>query len=611
LSLSGRVLQVIRSAVRKFTPEKISASSELAKSVHRSSEGAWREAIDHGTRAVTLAPDFAGAWLHLGNLYSCVGDRRSALKAYETVLSLKLNSAAELVALGSALSTLGRDKDAAKVLAQVRSRWPMHQPAWLQSVENLIRMGCHEEALKVGSSALERWPDWPELTLLRGHALLLSAKERKEHSSPSTSRTEWRKALHWRPMLFRKLFDDAVPLWVNGLHDEALAMCEEGLIAQEGLISKLPDGPRVNLVLSSFSPGIGHLGLLDMCVKRSVLGQKDNLKPALLKPDSGFVNQAYVNHWKGHVTVVEDDDACARLRRMLPQVEHSVHQAIMFNGRARWWYQVMPQIERCWVESGRAPLLTLSDAQLSRGRDALNRMGIPSDAWFVALHVREPGYRAEDVTVEQENNADINTYRPSLERIADHGGWVIRMGDTTMKHFDGRNVIDYAHSEFKSDWMDVFLCGACRFFLGTTSGLSMIPHSFGVPIVSTNVWPMMCRPLSDRDLFIFKPYLSIESEAILSLAEVTERRLDLIHNWERLRLQGVVARPNTADEITDVVMEMLTMTVAEDAMSPSRSRAQLDYNARCFGRGQGYGVAGFIGTRFIERHADQLYRAWR
>src|SRR5256885_8476241 len=62
---------------------------------------------------------------------------------------------------------------------------------------------------------------------------------------------------------------------------------------------------------------------------------------------------------------------------------------------------------------------------------------------------------------------------PAVQEITRRGGWVVRLGDPTMEPFPPTPaVIDYAHSRLKSPATDVFLCGACRFFIGVASGRS-------------------------------------------------------------------------------------------------------------------------------------------
>jgi len=72
-------------------------------------------------------------------------------------------------------------------------------------------------------------------------------------------------------------------------------------------------------------------------------------------------------------------------------------------------------------------------------------------------------------------NANISDYTDAMRAIVARGGWCIRVGDPTMRPLDPiPGVVDYARSSSKSDWMDLFLCARCRFFLGNTSGYSVL-----------------------------------------------------------------------------------------------------------------------------------------
>jgi hypothetical protein len=128
-----------------------------------------------------------------------------------------------------------------------------------------------------------------------------------------------------------------------------------------------------------------------------------------------------------------------------------------------------------WETQGRPPLLQLNQEQLDRGRDTLASVGISRSAWFVCLHVRELGFWNE--TSDPTNApriALIDSYLPAIEHIVSRGGWVVRMGDPTMRplpHMTG--VFDYARSTVKSDWMDVFLCASCR----AVSGVRLVRYT--------------------------------------------------------------------------------------------------------------------------------------
>ena len=97
----------------------------------------------------------------------------------------------------------------------------------------------------------------------------------------------------------------------------------------------------------------------------------------------------------------------------------------------------------------------------------LKRWGLPADAWFVVIHVREGDHRPHA----RLQNSDISTYFPMMREIVSSGGWVIRMGSPLMRPLpEMQNVIDYAHAIERVDWMDVFLWAKAKFSIATNSG---------------------------------------------------------------------------------------------------------------------------------------------
>ena len=48
------------------------------------------------------------------------------------------------------------------------------------------------------------------------------------------------------------------------------------------------------------------------------------------------------------------------------------------------------------------------------------------------------------------------------------------------------NVIDYAHCDERSEFLDVFLGATSKFCIGSSSGYYHIPFTFSVPVLFTN-----------------------------------------------------------------------------------------------------------------------------
>lgn len=147
------------------------------------------------------------------------------------------------------------------------------------------------------------------------------------------------------------------------------------------------------------------------------------------------------------------------------------------------------------------------------------KMGLPEDAWFVCLHVRESGFHGDHQTTER--NADINNYIPAIDEIISRGGWVVRLGDPSMTRLPNmENVIDYPFTEFKSNLMDLYLISECYAYMGMQSGIFDVAVLFQRPVILTNMsnW-LFPFPQKKCDIGIFKHIYSNSKKRFLSVEE--------------------------------------------------------------------------------------------
>jgi len=258
-----------------------------------------------------------------------------------------------------------------------------------------------------------------------------------------------------------------------------------------------------------------------------------------------------------------------------------------------------------WAAERRSPLLALDPDHEKRGREALSTRGMDPNDWFVALHVRESGYLSEPPNSHRENrNADVFTYLPAVRVITDRGGWVVRVGDPSMKPLpEMERVIDYVHTPLHSDWMDVLLGASCRLFLGTSSGLFVVPWSFGRPVALANWESLRIRPWGNRDLFIPKLWRLEAEDRFLTVPEMLQppyagaERLPPRESRER---RGVTLVDNTPEEIVELVEEWLDGDKASPAdIEKGEVEKAFDNIVSPYFP---YGSPARIGSRFLDRH---------
>ncbi|MCP4677691.1 MAG: TIGR04372 family glycosyltransferase [Deltaproteobacteria bacterium] len=351
----------------------------------------------------------------------------------------------------------------------------------------------------------------------------------------------------------------------------------------------------------SYTVAIGHMTYLDAIAKRKMLGWQPPYKLVLLAPPNRVANRCYLEYWRPYLDGIITDPAEIESISPLDEKLRERHNFMsLSNGQSLYYKSAIAKIEEKWEADGRAPLLTLSESDCDRGFETLKKMGVPPDAWFVGLHVREDNHSWRVA-----RNADINNYQLAMRSVAERGGWVIRMGDRYMKPLPPmKNVIDYVHSDYKSDWMDVFLWAKARFYLGTNSGPVVVPTTFGVPCINTNLVPLGNRGSSSRDTFVPKLVWSQNKSRYLTFSEM----LDSPSGWSEvpqyLTQNGYILHENTAEDINEAVLEMFEKTensfkLAEEDQHLQEKFKKLEKTHQMLGRNK-------IGRMFLRKYASLL-----
>jgi len=184
------------------------------------------------------------------------------------------------------------------------------------------------------------------------------------------------------------------------------------------------------------------------------------------------------------------------------------------------------------------------------------QMGIPLKDWFVCLHVREGGFH-KDYENSKARNASIGNYILAIKAITNAGGWVVRMGDSTMTPLPVlERVIDYPHTPFKSDLMDIYLIKSCKFYMGSQSGIMDVALLFQKPVLMPNMYHwFLCYPQKKNDLGLIKHIYSHSRQRFLSVQDIFEEPWDIL-DLTKLGADYEMTE-NTPEEIKDLVLEYL------------------------------------------------------
>jgi putative glycosyltransferase (TIGR04372 family) len=318
---------------------------------------------------------------------------------------------------------------------------------------------------------------------------------------------------------------------------------------------------RNSLVLSPFwCERISHTAFLDGLLKSMYLGWRPATEIVLLSPRENTANTDYVAVWRRYLRIISDP---AKILDLMPA---SVAAGETFSssmelpgGKTAWWIDGAALAQERWEAEGRPPLLNVEHLPAISSEN-FRELGLPADAWFVCLHVRDSGFYQEgDHTAYAFRNGTLENFLPAMKAIVDAGGWVIRMGDHSMRPMAKmKQVIDYARHPLKSGALDVLLCASCKFFIGSTSGLYLVPSTYGIPCVLVD-WASYCpRPWYGNHRFIPKIFYELSSNALVPYNTVFSESFRWnVYDGRSLTRTGIGTLDSAPTDILHVVEEML------------------------------------------------------
>lgn len=348
---------------------------------------------------------------------------------------------------------------------------------------------------------------------------------------------------------------------------------------------------------------IGHLAAEpDFVLRERDLGLFPRRKILLLAPRGKVANEHLVDYWAGHVATVRWPPLCHllaplnRFRFLRARPDLAAYIAAINTTAAGM------SVGKAWGD--RAPVLQLTAEDRARGEERLRALGIPPGARIVCFHNREGGYSPGDEHLHDYRNAAVDNYLVAARALVERGFYCVRMGDPTTKPIapmDG--IIDYAHSPLRSDWLDVFLCARCEFFIGNTSGLLFVPAAFGRPVALANLLPVSASsPFGTRDLGMPKLLWSRAERRMLSFAEILGSDVGNFRFSSLYREHGLEPVENTADEIRDFALEMLGRLDGSVSYSAHDEALQRRFQALLRPGHFSYGSAARVGRDFLRKY---------
>jgi len=198
------------------------------------------------------------------------------------------------------------------------------------------------------------------------------------------------------------------------------------------------------------------------------------------------------------------------------------------------------------------------------GKSKLIEFGLPQNAKFICLNVRDSAYlNSIGITNHEYHNfrdSNIDDYIKAAEELANMGYFIFRMGVSVNNKFNSNHpkIIDYAINGMRSDFMDIYLGAKCHFCISTGSGFDSIPYIFRRPLVFVNIVPIIAiGTFIKNSISLSKNYYSVVHNKYLTLSEICyNNEIGLYSKSEDFEKNKIILFNNTPQEILDITIEM-------------------------------------------------------
>jgi hypothetical protein len=160
---------------------------------------------------------------------------------------------------------------------------------------------------------------------------------------------------------------------------------------------------------STYTYAIGHICILGVYAKLQKLEGSLGARNILIINQDKIINPCLLNYIAPNFEVVREDVISKKYAMDLICLEDP-WLLMRKNGEWHYLHDGFAAIEEQWERENNDPLLKLSQDDIAFGREAFEKIGMPKDAWFVAIHVRE-------TQMGEVRNAQIKDYLPAINEI--------------------------------------------------------------------------------------------------------------------------------------------------------------------------------------------------
>lgn len=202
--------------------------------------------------------------------------------------------------------------------------------------------------------------------------------------------------------------------------------------------------------------------------------------------------------------------------------------------------------------------LSFSREEIAEGNRLLKELGVDPNRPYVCLIVRDGGHYKSKGDTESPGyeflNFDINNFSSAAKFLVRNGFQVVRMGSGTENPFSSapEGVVDYALSNLRSEFLDVYLAATCDFAISTQTGPDAVCMLFRRPVLYVDV-TRFSQFFFGSKLATWTPVRLQKNGRTLSMSEIVNSDIAWFKDPNLFIANGVSQVKSSEAEIRDLV----------------------------------------------------------
>ena len=259
--------------------------------------------------------------------------------------------------------------------------------------------------------------------------------------------------------------------------------------------------------------------------------------------------------------------------------------------------------------------LSFTNSEELRAQKDLARMGIDSNKPFVCLVVRDSGHYVNNGESESVGydllNTDISTFELAAQGLAERGYQVIRMGAGSEKplSLEHANVFDYAKSQNRSAFLDIYLAGKCSFAISTQTGPDCVSLVFRRPVCYIDI-ARYSQFFLGTNIAYWNPTTLMKNGSRMTLRQVMDSGVALLKDPDDFEKRGIISVRSTPEVICQLAVEFAELyeagfnQSANDEKIANQANEIIERGMGEFGRNKFGNITAHLNPVFLHQQGD-------